>query len=259
MAAINDLIRDAAKNYPRVPLDEIRTILIHSRDRLLQELDEGLAHYAQKKLEERGVEMILNARVTAAGSDFVEIHGNQRISTYCLIWTAGTAIHPVLPDLDCAHAKNGGLKADACCRVEGTENVWALGDCAEIPQPDGKTYAPTAQNAIRQGARVAQNILAELRGEEQQPFTYVPIAELALVGRRSGIARVYDFKFSGIIAWMLWRTVYLLKMPDRGDQLRIAIDWTLDLFLGREIAVLPNTIPARGERIQDEELKPLNA
>jgi NADH dehydrogenase len=223
-------------------------------------LDEGLARYAQQKLGERGVEMILNARVTGAGNDFVEINGDQRISTYCLIWTAGTAIHPVIPTLDCAHGKHGGLKADACCRVEGTENVWALGDCAEIPQPDNQgTYAPTAQNAIRQGTQVAQNILAHHRGEEQQPFTYVPIAELALVGRRSGIARVYNFKFSGMFAWAMWRAVYLFKMPDRGDQIRIIIDWVLDLFLGREIAVLPNTIPARGEKIEDTDLKPLNA
>lgn len=257
VAALNDLVRDASVYYPGIRPGEIRTILVQSRDRLLPELDEGLARYARTLLEKNGVEMMFNTRITGVDKGYVELDGQRRLSTYTLVWTAGMAVNPVVTEMDCAHGKHGGIPVNATCELEEYPGVWAIGDCAEVPKPNGEgAYAATAQNSIRQGAQVAQNILATLRGEPQQPFTYEPIAELALVGKRAGIARVYNYRFSGILAWMMWRAVYLSKLPDPGDRVRVGIDWVLDLFFGREIAVLPNTRSLEVEKRQGTEMEP---
>lgn len=240
MAALNDLARAAARRYRRVQAHEVRTLLVHPQERLLPELDAGLAAYATKKLQRRGVEVILNTRLTAAGPDYVELEDGRRVQTHLLVWTAGVTPSPVIGVLDTKRGQHGGIVVDACCRVPGHPGVWAVGDCAEIPQPHGqKTYAPTAQNATREGTRVAENIVAMLRGQSPRPFTYTPLGELAIVGRHAGVASIYGLRFSGLMAWAMWRAVYLAKMPLMRTRLRVALDWLLDLCCGREIAELP--------------------
>ncbi len=123
--------------------------------------------------------------------------------------------------------------------VAGHPGVWALGDCAEIPCKGGKPYTATAQNAQREGVQAARNIVAAMRGEKPRPFVYTPIGELALVGKRSGVAQVYGLRFSGILAWAMWRAVYLAKTPLLEKRLRILLDWTLDMIFGDELAQLP--------------------
>jgi NADH dehydrogenase len=248
MAALNDLVRDSVKYYPQIQAGDIRTILAHGQERLLPELSGPLAEYARQKLQRRGVEVLLNTRITGAGADYVELHSGRRIATHMLIWTAGVAPNPLVERLDCRRGKHGGIIVDACCAVPGYPGVWALGDCAEIPQRGGATYAPTAQNATREGRRVARNILAAWRGQPPRPFSYRPIGELAIVGKRTGVARLFGLRFSGFVAWWMWRTVYLLKLPTLGKRIRVAADWTLDLLFGREIEELPiaraSTVPA---------------
>ena len=115
-----------------------------------------------------------------------------------------------------------------------------MGDCAEVPKAGSKgTHAPTAQNATREGALVARNIVAASRGEPLQPFTFHPIGELALVGRHSGVAKLYGYHFSGFLAWAMWRAIYLSKMPGMSKRSRIAFDWILDLIYGRDVAEFP--------------------
>lgn len=235
MAAINDLVRDSIGRYPNLRPDEVRTILVDPVDRLLPELTPDLASYAESKLKERGVEIILKTPVTGAGDNYVELHGSQRVPTRTLIWTAGVEPSPLIKDLDCPKGRHGGAETDRCCRITKYEGVWALGDCAEVPKADGKgTYAPTAQNAIREGALTGRNIARSLRGLPAQPFSYTPIGELALVGKRAGIARVYNRNFSGLLAWAMWRAIYLSKMPGAGQRARILGDWMLDWIFGRE-------------------------
>jgi len=235
MAAINDLARDSVKQHPTLRADEIRTILVDPVDRLLPELTPDLASYAERKLKERHVEIMLKTPVTGAGDGYVELHGNQRLPARTLIWTAGVEPNPLIKELDCPKGKHGGVETDPCCRVTKFEGVWALGDCAEVPKPDGKgAYAPTAQNAIREGALIGRNIARSLRGLQPEPFHYTPIGELALVGKRAGVARVYNRNFSGLLAWAMWRAVYLAKMPGAAQRIRILGDWTLDWIFGRE-------------------------
>jgi len=239
MAALNDMVRDTVAQHPRLKAEEIRTIIIEPGPRLLAEITPDLAAYAQRKLEERQVEVLLNTKIAGAGDGYVELEGGRRIETQMLIWTAGVKPNSLLDQLNAAKGKHGGLVVDPCCAVKGQAAVWALGDCAEIPQPDGSPYAPTAQNATREGVQVARNIVAVLRGESPKPFVYVPIGELALVGKRTGVARVYGHNFSGFTAWAMWRAVYLAKMPGLGQRARILTDWLLDFAFGRPDAALP--------------------
>ncbi len=238
LAAVNDLVRESIKRYPRLDEKEVRAVIVEPVGRLMPEISAGLARYAQKKLEERGVEVIFK-ELTEAGPDHVTLKDGTRIPTYLFVWAGGVTPAPLIKDLDCRHGKHGAITVDACMAVPDHEGVWALGDCAEVPGKGGKPYAPTAQNAQREGVQVARNIAATLGGERPAPFVYTPIGELALVGKRSGVASVYGLRFSGFIAWAMWRAVYLGKTPLWEKRVRILFDWTLDLIFGDEIAQLP--------------------
>jgi NADH dehydrogenase len=245
MAAVNDLARAGVERYPHTRKRDVRALIVTPEERLLPELSAELAAYAQRKLEARGVEVRLKTKITGAGRGYVELDGGERVETRTLIWAGGVKPNPVAERLDCRHGKHGGIVVDECCRVTDRAGVWALGDCAEIPKPDSKgTYSPTAQNATREGALVARNIVATLRGQEPKPFRYRPLGELALVGRHAGVARVFGLNFSGLPAWLLWRAVYWVKMPDALQRVRILLDWLLDFAFGRPVAALP---PARSD------------
>jgi len=241
MAAINDLVRSSVSVFPTIKSREIRTILVEPGNQLLPEINAtGLAAYAQKMLEQRHVEVRLKAEIVGAGEDYVELKGGERLSTHLLIWAGGVRPSALLESLDAPRGEHGGLVVDATCAVSGRPGVWALGDCAEIPDPRSKTgYAPTAQNAMREGVHVARNIVATLRGKAPRPFVYTPIGELALVGRRSGVAKVYGIQFTGLLAWAMWRMIYWAKIPQSSQRVRVLLDWTLDLIFGRNTVDLP--------------------
>ncbi len=246
MAALNDLVRTSARDFQGIHPSDIRTVIVHPEGRLLPELSGRLAAFAQKELQQRGVEVMLNTKITGTGDGYVEVEGGQRIDAYTLIWTGGVMPNPVVAKLDTKRGHHGGLVVDATLAVQGHPNVWALGDCAEVPKgQSGATYAPTAQNATREGKVVARNIVAVLRGRQPQPFRYSPIGELALVGKHAGVARLRGFRFSGLTAWLMWRAVYLAKLPSMGKRLRVGTDWLIDLVAGRELAAVPATRTGR--------------
>jgi NADH dehydrogenase len=236
MAALNDLLREAVRRYPGLPEDEVSTILVHHGGRLLPELGARLANYAQEQLERRGVEVILNTGIAGAGADYVELSNGRRIGTREVIWTGGVTPNPLVERLDARHGRHGGLVVGNSLAVPGYPGVWAIGDCAEIPvagKPE--TYGPTAQNATREGTHVARNIVRVLGGEEPEPFRFRPLGELALVGKRSAVAEVFGLRFSGLLAWAMWRAVYLYKMPGAGKRVRVVINWMLDRAFGAEV------------------------
>jgi NADH dehydrogenase len=154
MAALNDCVRRGIRSYPRLLKEEIRTILIDPADRLLEELTPELAAYAKRALEHRGVETRMKKRVVGATKTYVDLDGGERVPTRTLIWTAGVQPNPIAEQVRCEKSEHGAIKVDACCRVPAFRGVWALGDCAEIPRAHHKAYAPTAQNATREGSRV---------------------------------------------------------------------------------------------------------
>jgi len=240
MAAVNDLVRTSLKHYPKISPGEVRTVIVEPGDRLMSELSPDLAAFGQQKLEERGVEVRLKTKITRATANFVELENGERIRTRMLIWAGGITPNPLIGSLSCKRGEHGGVVVDECCAVPDHPGVWALGDCAEVPKPDAKgTYAPTAQNATREGTLVARNIVAVLRGRRSEPFQFTPVGELALVGRHSGVGKIYGHRFSGLLAWAMWRVVYISKTPGMAQRSRIALDWVLDFIFGRNIAELP--------------------
>ncbi len=204
MAAVNDLLRDSVRLYPSLKAEDVRAVLVQPGDHLLPELDGRLAAYAQREMEKRGVEVRLKTEIGGAGDGYVQIKERPRIATHLLIWAGGVKPSPVISQMDCKRGQHGGIVVDGCCAVPDHAGVWALGDCAEVPEPGGKkTYAPTAQNAMREGTQAARNIVAALAGGQPEPFVYTPIGELAIVGKRAGVARVFGMQFSGLIAWAM--------------------------------------------------------
>ena len=233
IGSINDLLKEALPYYPALRAEMFRVVLVHPGDFILPELGEELGRYAGHKLAARGVEIRSNSKVKAVTPSEVELTDGTRIKSFTLVWTAGTSPHPLLNQLALPKERNR-LKANASMEVEGCPGVWALGDCAMIPDGKGGYQPPTAQHASREGKVLAHNIVASVRGEALTPFEFKTLGLLASIGRRTGVARILGFNFSGFIAWWLWRTIYLLKLPRAEKKLRVALDWTLDIFFSKD-------------------------
>jgi NADH dehydrogenase len=235
LAGVNDFVREALKFYPRLSPDRIRTVLVHSGPVILPELGENLGAYAQEKLAARGVEIITNAKVASVDEAGVTLADGRRIPSRLVVWTAGTSPHPLIHDLPC-DLDRGRIVVDGTLAVPGWPGVWALGDCAVVPNKrTGRPHPPTAQHALRQAKTVATNIVAEMEGRAPVVFDFRTIGQLAAIGRRTGVARIFGFNFSGFPAWWLWRTIYLSKLPRLEKKIRVAIDWTLDLMFSKDL------------------------
>src|SRR5262245_44439319 len=238
--ALNDLFLGTVKFYPRLRKGLARVVLVHPGDCILPELNQSLGRYAEKKLAKRGVEVKLNSRVNGYDGLEVLLDDGTKIATRNLIWTAGITPSPLISTLPCA-TQRGRVVANGYMQVPDWPDVWALGDCALVPDPSnpGTFYPPTAQHAIREAKVLAQNIASSLRGGALKPFKFKIIGQLASIGRRSGVAEIYGFKFSGYIAWLFWRTIYLAKLPGLQNRVRVAVDWTLDQIFSKNIVQLP--------------------
>ena len=240
VAELNDFVRSVIKNYPQFEPTDVRVVLLHALDRILPELDERLALYAQKILTKRGVEIRLNTKLEAATGEEAILEGGIRIRTRTLISTVPSSPNPLIDSLGLAKER-GRLKVDSSLLIESTNNVWALGDCALVPMTDGNICPPTAQFAIRQAKTVAHNIVASLRGGERKAFQFKELGKLAALGHRTAVAQVFGMNVSGFVAWFLWRTIYLMKLPGWGRRMKVAASWTFDLFLPPELVQLKLT------------------
>ena len=210
-------------------------VLVHPGPVLLPELSEKLGSYAQRKLAERAIEIRVNTKVTGVTKDGVELSDGSFLCSKTLIWTAGTSPNPLLASLPCPKDR-GRVLVDETMEVQGWPGVWALGDCALVPDiRTGKHCPPTAQHALRQGRVLARNLTASVRGGTKKKFSFATIGQLAATGRRTGVANILGHNFSGFIAWWLWRTIYLSKLPRFEKKVRVALDWTLDLIFSKDL------------------------
>jgi len=240
IAGVNDFLRESVKFYPHLSEELIRVVLVHPGEVILPELGEKLGRYTQKKLAERQVEIRVKTRVKGLTEDGVELNDGTIIKTKTLVWTAGTSPNPLFANLPCKKDK-GKIIANSFMEVPDWPGVWAVGDCAVISDPQGKPYPPTAQHALRQGKVLAQNITAAIRGSKalaggrKKPFIFKTLGQLAAIGHRTGVANVFGFNFSGFLAWWMWRTIYLSKLPRFEKKVRVALDWTLDLFFSKDL------------------------
>jgi NADH dehydrogenase len=235
IAGINDFVREALRFYPNLREDLLRMVLVHPGEVILPELNPKLGRYAQQKLAERGVDIRVNTRVTGMSEEGVELSDGTCLPTQTLIWTAGTTPNPLLASLPCQKDRGRLLVTDDL-EVPEWPGVWALGDCALVPDPKtGAYYPPTAQHALREGKVVAHNVTATVRGGQKKPFVFSTIGQLASIGRRTGVASIMGINFSGFFAWWLWRSIYLSKLPRLEKKLRVALDWTLDLLFSKDL------------------------
>ena len=234
IAGLNDFVREALRFYPRLTADRIRMVLVHSGATILPELGEHLGAYAQAKLAARGIEIVANAKVSGVSDSAVMLDDGRTIPSRLVVWTAGTSPHPLLRLLPCP-LNRGRIVVDETLAVPGWPGVWALGDCAVVPdRRTGMPHPPTAQHALREAGTVAGNIAAAIAGRPLRLFEFRTIGQLAAIGRRTGVARMFGVNFSGFIAWWLWRTIYLSKLPRLEKKCRGAIDWTLDLIFAKD-------------------------
>lgn len=235
IAGMNDFLREALPFYPHLNTDMLRLVLVHSGDVILPELGERLGRYAHERLAARGVDIRTNVKVVELSDSEVRLSDGTCIASHTLVWTAGTAPHPILTTLPC-RTQRGRLLVNDCLEVPDWPGVWALGDCASIPdQLTGGYHPPTGQHALREGTVVARNVTAAVRGTALQPFRFKTIGQLAAIGRRTGVARILGFNFSGVIAWSLWRAIYLSKLPRIEKKVRVVLDWLLDLIFTKDL------------------------
>jgi NADH dehydrogenase len=239
VAALNDFVREALPFYPNLSEGMLRVMLVHSGQVILPELGESLGRYTQKVLARRGVEIRLNTRVKSMTEDNVFLAHHVPIPCRTLVWTAGTVPSPLISSLPCAKER-GRIVVNQFLQVPDWPDVWAVGDCAFVPdiRNPGKSHPPTAQHAMREGKIVAQNIAAMLLDRPLKSFSFRTIGLLAAIGRRTGVARIFGFNFSGFFAWWMWRTIYLSKLPGLDKKVRVAFDWTLDLLFPKDVCAV---------------------
>src|SRR6266436_4794403 len=233
--AINDFVREIVRYYPDLNEELIRVVVIHPGDFLLPELGQELGDYAERKLQQRKVEIIKGTRVASYDGERVTLADGKSIDAATLIWTAGVKPSPVIGPLPC-EKQRGRLLVSEYLAVTGVPGLWAAGDCAAVPVSNTeKFHPPTAQHGLREGLVAAKNIAAVVLDRPLKPFIFATLGQLATIGRRKGVAMVFGIKFSGFVAWVFWRTVYLMKLPRLPKKLRVMVGWTLDLFFARYI------------------------
>jgi NADH:quinone reductase (non-electrogenic) len=240
--ALNDFARGILADYPSLHQEELSVIVVHSRERILPELTESLAHYAQKRMEDRGVAFRLNTRLTDAHPGVVALSDGE-IQADTLVWTAGTAPNPLLKSLAVEKDKRGAVVVDHALAVPGHPGTWALGDCASIR--DAKTddpCPPTAQFALREAELLVRNIKAQMQGSPLRGFHFDSLGAFCVVGHQTAcaeltlpLARGRSIRFSGLLAWFMWRGIYLSKLPGLERKIRVLMDWTIELFFPRDI------------------------
>ena len=240
--ALNDYAHGILADYPRLQREDLRVVLVHSRDRILPELSESLARYAQERMEARGVIFRLNTRLVDAGPGVVTLSDGE-IQAETLVWTAGTAPNPLVQALPLDKDKRRALIVDRTLAVPGRPGLWALGDCAAVV--DAKTEKPcppTAQFALREAQVLARNIRAHVEGRSLRKFHFDSLGALCVVGHQTAcaelsvpFARNKSVRFSGLLAWAMWRGIYLSKLPGLERKIRVAMDWVVELFFPRDI------------------------
>ena len=236
LAELQDFAVDAIERYPRARLQGMNWILIEAADRVLPETDADLARYAVDQLRGRGLDIRLGTRVEEVGEDHVRLSTGETIPCRTVVWTTGVAPHPSLRELSVPLDEHGRVPVDRELRVEGMESVWAVGDCAAVPEPGGGLSPGTAQHAIRQGRTAGRNVAAALGNGKMSPFSYRDRGSFVNLGRYKAVAKAGRFKFRGFPAWWMARTYHLSQIPGAVRKLRAVLDWTIGLPFKRDVA-----------------------
>ncbi|MFB5645589.1 MAG: NAD(P)/FAD-dependent oxidoreductase, partial [Nitrosopumilaceae archaeon] len=242
---LKDLLSDVSRFYPHINDEDIRVVILEALPNILPGFEESLAKFSHKKMEERGIEIKLKTAVTSFDGDEVKtkkLNGDEgnvdAIQTKTLIWTAGiTPVNTIKRSM--FKTERGMIVVDDHLEVSDFPGVFAIGDCALFINPETeRPFAPTAQLAEAMAKVAAHNLNALITSGQKQKFVYKPKGQMAIIGKRTGIATILGVNTAGFWAWLIWRNVYLKKIPKWDKRIRVLIDWTVDLFFTRDIARL---------------------
>jgi NADH dehydrogenase len=256
--ALNDFVRGALVYYPDLAPDDMQIVVVHPHNSILPELSQSLAQYALEHMKARGVTFKLNTRLVEAQEGIVRLSPQEEIRAQTLIWTAGVKPHPLVQTFAAAHDKRGAIIVDQHLAVPGLAGVWALGDCALVTDAKaGKPCPPTAQFALREAETLAHNIHASIHHRPLQPFHFDVLGLLCVVGYQTACAEIKGLRFSGFFAWLLWRGIYLSKLPGRERKVRVLSDWIIELFFPRDIVQTIELTDRRRFNISHREMTPV--
>ncbi|HEY0797962.1 MAG TPA: FAD-dependent oxidoreductase, partial [Candidatus Baltobacteraceae bacterium] len=233
-----DFFRSVSHFYRTIDRKEIEVVLIEGGHKLLPDLQAGMGEYSARALSERGVRVMLDTLVAGADADGINLRNGEHIATDTIVWSAGVRPAPLIATLGLA-TRRGAIITSEDMSIPDHPGLWAIGDCAAIPTQTGDTHPQTAQHAIREGPSLAANIVATLRNLPTKPFRYQSLGMMASLGGRRGVAGLGGkYLLTGFLAWVLWRTYYLARLPGLDRRLRVTFDWTLGLLFPRDIAEL---------------------
>jgi NADH dehydrogenase len=234
LAELADLVRDALRHYPSLHGVRQRWVLVDAAPKILPEIPSRLGEYAASELASRGVEIKVGTTLESVEPRAATFSDGSRIETETVVWTAGVKANPILADWELPLDERGRVRVDRYLRVEGREHVWALGDCANVPnEASDRPDPPTCQHALRQARRLAQNVVGPL-----EPYRYRMLGQVATLGRYKGVAEVLGLPLRGFPAWFLTRSYHLYQLPLLSRKLRVVVDWSVSLFFRRDIVEL---------------------
>jgi NADH dehydrogenase len=225
---------DVLRFYPRIRREEVRFHLFEAGQRVLPEIDEELAVVATRVLERRGADLRVSTPVRAIEAARVRV-GDEMIDAGTIVLAAGIVPSVAASAIPVLHDDRGRIVVDEAMRSRSDARVWALGDCASIPGPDGRPYPALAQHTVREARHLARNIQAVIEERSPTPFVYHPLGTMASLGHTRAVARVSGVRLTGFVAWWVRRTYYLFQMPRWDRRLRIVLDWTVALFFRPDI------------------------
>jgi NADH:ubiquinone reductase (H+-translocating) len=236
LAELQDFAAQAIELYPRCRAEGMRWVLVEAQERIMPEVPASLSTFAARELLGRGIEIETRTTLAAVTADGATLSSGERIPARTVVWTAGVAPSPVVASLGLPLAEDGRIAVDRELRVKDHPGVWAIGDCAAVPDPArrGAACPPTAQHAIRQGRLAASNIAAALEHKPLRAFRYRSAGVVAEIGHNKAVAITLGVRWRGLPAWLLARTYHLLLMPGLGRKLRLLMDWNVALLFGRD-------------------------
>jgi len=235
LAELRDLVEAALRYYPRLRPLPRRWVLVDAAPKILPEIPRRLGEYADRYLRKLGVEIAVGTTLESLDADAAHLSNGETIPTKTLVWTAGVRASPLAAEFGFPIGERGRIVVDELLRVEGRERVWALGDCAQVPNlaTPGEFDPPTSQHALRQARRLARNLRAN-----PEPYRYRMLGQVATLGQHKGIADVLGLHFRGFLGWFVTRTYHLYQLPLLTRKLRVVADWTVALFFRRDLAEL---------------------
>jgi NADH:ubiquinone reductase (H+-translocating) len=258
LAEMQDYVADVMERYPRSRLAGARFVLVEARDRVMSEIPAPLAEFASRELRRRGIEIRTDTMLNSMDERSATLSTGERIAARTVCWTAGVQPPAVVGRLGLPLV-DGRIDVDATMRVKGHNDVWAIGDAAAVPDPAKRrrqATPPTAQHAIRQGRRVAENVAAAMSGGRPKPFRYRTLGVFVDMGQHQAVAQMIGLPLRGFPAWFAARTYHLVMMPGMARRVRLAVDWTSGLVFGRasaDLGQLGHPVLVAEEQLTDQD------